>query len=113
MEKKVKQEIQLENWTSNRDVRLEVIEVNNSKPVPLLGNRDMVMLMCLICSILLAYLYFDKNSITPAITHGILGYVFIYVVMVSYLTGLLFWITQKIVRFCYINAKRKADTKVD
>ncbi len=93
--------------------RLEVKVVKDIKPNPLLGNRDMVMIMCFICSILLTYIFFDKGIIIMASNDGVIEYMVIIIGIVSYVTGILFWITQKIVKYCYFSAKRKADTKVD
>lgn len=85
--------------------RLEVGEPNK----PLLDNRDMCGFMCIICAALITYIMSDNGLLSESLI-GMIGSIICFIAMISFC---LFWATQKIVQFCYRNAKRKADTKVD
>lgn len=93
-----------------REVRTEpeVMELRSNKNIPdkpMLDNRDMVAIMCIICSALITYLFIDKNEV---IVGGIIQLSFVIMVQIAWQAVLMFWIAQKIVKFCHIRAKRKA-----
>lgn len=91
---------------TNIKSRLEVGEPDK----PLFDNRDMCMVLSIICAAMITYLLFDKGILAcnRLIPHALVVLSIMYVI-----AELMFWITQKVVRFCYIKAKRKADNKVD
>ena len=81
----------------------EIQSINLRSPKvdkPFLDNRDMCGFMCIICAVLITY--YSRWQLGGTIVS------FIFLVSV-----VLFWTTQKIVRFCNRRAKRKAhDNKV-
>lgn len=101
--KSVKTEPEAENITSTKHDELKVGEMHE----PLLDNKDMCALMCIICASLITYLLFDKGVV--AVRGGLITYVLVILLLVNVIADLLIWVTQKIVRACYVRAKRKAD----
>lgn len=76
---------------------------------PMLDYRDMCGIMCIICAVLITYLLFTNGFIIYYSRIQLAG---IIVSVIFAIFIVLFWTTQKIVRFCYKRAKRKAqDTK--
>lgn len=98
-------ELEAENLRSPKSDRLEDREPDK----PMLDNRDMCGIMCIICSVLITYFLFINGFIiyyTRIQLAGIIASVIFTIFIV------LFWTTQKIVRICYKRAKRKATDKV-
>ena len=94
-------EIESMDIRSQKSDRLEVREPAK----PMLDNRDMCGLMCIICAALITYLMFAAGLVVCHTKLQLVGTVvsFIFVIAVA-----LFWITQKIVQFCHVRTKRKA-----
>lgn len=76
---------------------------------PFLDNRDMCGFMCIICAALITYLIFSNGQV-PHYSKIQLGGAIVCLIFI--ISVALFWTTQKIVRFCYKRAKRKATDKV-
>ena len=92
-------ELEVTNIRSSKSNRLEVREPEK----PMLDNRDMCGGLCIVCAALIAYIlsehipYADEFQFNGTI-----------VCIIAVISVILFWITQKIVWFCYKRAKRKA-----
>lgn len=99
-------EPEVTNIRSRAHERLEVRETEQ----PMLDNRDMCGAMCVVCAALITYLMCEKGKIVYV--GGIQFYGSI-ISSILLITLILFWITQKIVMFCFKRAKRKADIRVD
>lgn len=84
--------------------RLEFGEPNK----PFLDNRDMCMALSIICAALITYIMTENSWLSESLI-GMIGSIICFMAVISFC---LFWVTQKIVRFCYIKAKRKATDKV-
>ncbi len=76
---------------------------------PFLDNRDMVVILCIICAVLITYLMFNAGWIP---FYGIIQFGGTFILLILAVFVILFWTTQKIVKTCYIRAKRKATDKV-
>ena len=85
--------------------RLDITEPDKQ----LFNNRDMCGFLCIICSALITYILAANGWISESLV-GMASSIICFIAVISFC---LFWITQKIVQFCYRKAKRKADTKVD
>jgi hypothetical protein len=96
-----KKEIEVMNIRSEHPDRLEVREMEK----PLLDNRDMVAILSIICSALVTYLLCDKGVFSWETERELAG-----IVLGMMVLGVIvfYWIPQKIVRTCYLQAKRKA-----
>ena len=97
------------------DKEPEVQNIRSPKPKqvenkPFMDNRDFVLILCIICSALITYLLCDKNVISYDDNAQLAAVV---ATLTFFMALSMFWVTQKIVRNCYIRAKRKADNKVD
>ena len=92
--------------------QLESINLRSPKKSeePLLDNRDMCALMCIVCSALITYLMYANGKI---ICDNAIQLIITVVALVHFIWLGLFILTQKIVKICHIKAKRKADNKVD
>ncbi len=91
----------------------EIKSINLKTPKadkPFFDNRDMCGFMCVICAALITYLFFTNGFVIYYSKWQLGGTIVSFIFLVSVV---LFWSTQKIVRFCSKRAKRKADTKVD
>ena len=75
------------------------------KEKPLFDNRDMCMAMCIICASLITYIMFSSGFIIASGIQLIIA-IIAYIFAISYV---LFKITQKIVRACYFQAKRREE----
>ena len=92
----------------------EVTNLRSSKNIrkqdkPYLDNRDMVVILCIICAVLITYLMFNAGWIP---FYGIIQFGGTFILLILAIFTILFWVTQKIVRYCYIRTKRKATDKV-
>ena len=91
----------------------EIKSINLKTPKadkPFFDNRDMCGFMCVICAALITYLLFDKGIL---ICNGLTSYMLVVWSVMLVIAHSLFGITQRLVRFCYFRAKRKAhDNKV-
>lgn len=76
---------------------------------PFLDNRDMCGFMCVICAALITYLFFTNGLVIYHSRWQLAGTI---VSLIFLIFMVLFWTTQKIVRFCNRRAKRKATDKV-
>ncbi len=77
---------------------------------PFLDNRDMCGFMCIICAVLITYLFFTNGFVIYYSRWQLGGTIVSFIFLLSVV---LFWTTQKIVCFCNRRAKRKAhDNKV-
>lgn len=88
----------------------EVTNIRSPRPdKPFLDNRDMVVILCIICAALITYLMFSAGWIPY---YGIIQFGGTFILLILAVFMILFWTTQKIVRICHIRAKRKATDKV-
>lgn len=91
-----------------RTQKSDMLEVREPEK-PMLDNRDMCGFMCIICAALITYLIFSNGQV-PHYSKIQLGGAIVCLIFI--ISVALFWTTQKIVRFCYKRAKRKATDKV-
>ncbi len=91
----------------------EIQSINLRSPKvdkPFLDNRDMCGFMCIICAVLITYLFFTNGFVIYYSRWQLGGTIVSFIFLLSVT---LFWTTQKIVCFCNRRAKRKAhDNKV-
>ena len=83
--------------------QLDKPEVRESDK-PMFDNRDMCALMCIVCSVLITYLMYENGKI---ICDNAIQLIITVVALVHFIWLGLFLLTQKVIRLCYIRAKRK------
>lgn len=89
------------------NLRSPKVEVEDE---PMLDDRDMCGFMCIVCAALITYLFFTNGFVIYHSRWQLGGTIVSFIFLESVV---LFWTTQKIVRFCNRRAKRKAhDNKV-